>query len=406
MFEVSSPPERPDPFSEDWLEEEPDDPLFGDFANLMSSPRIGREAAEQIAQALATSGQPEANVPPDQRLLLDDLFALTQRVVAAETGLAVKAEPDVVGRGAWARRTVREWRRYTEELVKALQGEQSNEGGGDQDLEFPAASEGEFLFKRLMESLTPTMAALWIGTAVGRLARSSLASYDIPVPRGETNKTMLVAPNIRRKAKAWNLSLEDTGLWVGLHSNTMACLMGIPQVTDRLNDLICEYMRRCLRFRLEDAAKSIGEGFMNDPRKVQQVFSTLDSLLSVEDDAGGEVKEDLEAFVGILLSYADFITERLGRQMLGAQSPVHEAFRRRRLNPPSEFGSSGRLFGMDISTSGIRRGAAFVDGVVERADSKCLGRLWDLPENLPTPNEVEAPGLWLARIDLKGETEN
>ena len=405
MFEVSSPPERPDSFSEDWLEEEPDNPLLEDFGNLMSSPRISREASEQIAQALATSGQTEANVPPDQRLLLDDLFALTQRVVAAETGLPVKAEPDVVGRGAWARRTVREWRRYTEELVMALQNEQPD-GGGGEDLEFPSTSEGDFLFKRLMESLTPTMAALWIGTAVGRLARSSLASYDIPVPRGETNKTMLVAPNIRRKAKAWNLSLEDTGLWVGLHSNTMACLMGIPHVTDRLNDLICEYMRTCLRFRLEDAAQSIGEGFMNDHGKVQQIFSTLDSLLSVEEDAGGEVKEDLEAFVGILLSYADFITEQLGRQMLGTQSPVHEAFRRRRLNPPSEYGSSGRLFGMDVSTSGIRRGAAFVDGVVERADSKSLGRLWGLPENLPTPNEVDAPGLWLARIDLQGETEN
>jgi hypothetical protein len=29
-----------------------------------------------------------------------------------------------------------------------------------------------------------------------------------------------------------------------------------------------------------------------------------------------------------------------------------------------------------------------------------LNRLWDRVEHVPTPAEVGAPGLWLARIDL------
>ncbi len=45
-------------------------------------------------------------------------------------------------------------------------------------------------------------------------------------------------------------------------------------------------------------------------------------------------------------------------------------------------------------------GAAFVDGVVERAGAEGLARLWASADNLPTPAEVDAPGLWLARIDL------
>ena len=32
-----------------------------------------------------------------------------------------------------------------------------------------------------------------------------------------------------------------------------------------------------------------------------------------------------------------------------------------------------------------------------------LDRLWQSERNLPTPNEVDAPGLWLARIDLPDE---
>ena len=42
------------------------------------------------------------------------------------------------------------------------------------------------------------------------------------------------------------------------------------------------------------------------------------------------------------------------------------------------------------------------DGVphTERTGAEGLRRLFDDPAHLPTPNEVDAPGLWLARIDL------
>ena len=39
-------------------------------------------------------------------------------------------------------------------------------------------------------------------------------------------------------------------------------------------------------------------------------------------------------------------------------------------------------------------------GVVERAGEESLARLWEPVRNLPTPAEVDAPGLWLERIDL------
>ena len=38
--------------------------------------------------------------------------------------------------------------------------------------------------------------------------------------------------------------------------------------------------------------------------------------------------------------------------------------------------------------------------MVERAGADGLARLWVDEQDLPTPAEVDAPGLWLARIDL------
>ena len=59
-----------------------------------------------------------------------------------------------------------------------------------------------------------------------------------------------------------------------------------------------------------------------------------------------------------------------------------------------------RLLGLELTQDHFDRGRAFVDGVVERAGPDIIERLWSEAEVLPTPAEVDAPGLWLARIDL------
>jgi uncharacterized protein (DUF2342 family) len=58
------------------------------------------------------------------------------------------------------------------------------------------------------------------------------------------------------------------------------------------------------------------------------------------------------------------------------------------------------LLGRAVDRDDYERGGAFARGVVERADLDGLNRLWSAPDMVPTPNELVAPGLWLARIDL------
>ena len=58
------------------------------------------------------------------------------------------------------------------------------------------------------------------------------------------------------------------------------------------------------------------------------------------------------------------------------------------------------LLGLKLERAHYEQGQAFVDGVVERAGLEGLNRLWESEAMLPTPNELDAPGLWLARIEL------
>ena len=45
-------------------------------------------------------------------------------------------------------------------------------------------------------------------------------------------------------------------------------------------------------------------------------------------------------------------------------------------------------------------GHAFIGGVIERAGFDGLSGLWSKTGNLPTVNEIVAPGLWLERINF------
>jgi uncharacterized protein (DUF2342 family) len=74
--------------------------------------------------------------------------------------------------------------------------------------------------------------------------------------------------------------------------------------------------------------------------------------------------------------------------------------RRRRSEEGDGTKFVARLLGVSLDAAAYERGTAFVAGVLERAGEEGLARLWHSAKELPTPAEISAPGLWLARIDL------
>lgn len=62
--------------------------------------------------------------------------------------------------------------------------------------------------------------------------------------------------------------------------------------------------------------------------------------------------------------------------------------------------SSSACSASELTPGHYERGAAFIAGVVDRAGRSALEQLWASAEALPTPNELDAPRLWLARLDI------
>ena len=107
----------------------------------------------------------------------------------------------------------------------------------------------------------------------------------------------------------------------------------------------------------------------------------------------------------MVVGYVDWVVERVGTGLIASYAMLTEALHRRRVEASEGDRFVEHLLGLQLGRDQYERGAAFVAGVAERSGSEdqaraTLARLWSGPELLPTPAEVDAPGLWLARIDL------
>jgi putative hydrolase len=177
----------------------------------------------------------------------------------------------------------------------------------------------------------------------------------------------------------------------------------VPHVRARLQSLLDSYVAG---FEPDAGAleAKLGELDVNDMSALtdmQQFFGDPELLLgAIQSPAQRELLPRLEAVVAVIVGYVDHVMDEIGQGLIGSYGMVTEAMRRRRVTADPSDRFVDRLLGLELSQAQYERGSAFVEGVVERAGREALDRLWASERELPTPAEVDAPGLWLARIDL------
>jgi uncharacterized protein (DUF2342 family) len=90
----------------------------------------------------------------------------------------------------------------------------------------------------------------------------------------------------------------------------------------------------------------------------------------------------------------------IGPRISGQPQVLTEALRRRRAGKDEDQRFAERMLGLSLGPDTRERGGEFVAGVVER-DPDAIAMLWTKENGLPTPAEIDAPGLWLARLEFE-----
>jgi putative hydrolase len=376
--------------------------LLRNLARLLTSQGpLNWEIARQLAQWTAAEGQPEDNPDPIARVQLEELLRVADLHVSEATGLATTATGGLLSVAAvtpseWALRTLDAWRPLLERLASSL----GQPAAPDEVIELPNDDPMTKLLGNLPQAVAPLLLGMQAGSMVGHLAIRAMGQYDLPVPRPPSDELLFVPQTIDRFATDWSLPVSDVRLWVCLHEITHHAVLSRPHVQGRLNELLTAYAAS-----FEPTASALEDrlgGFdPTDLAALQETFSNPEVLLGeLETPTQQELKVPLQALLAAVAGYVDHVMDVVGRRIIGAYGPLTEALRRRRLDEDDGTRFVGRLLGIELDGTLYERGAAFVRGVLERAGDDGLSRLWNSARELPTPAEINAPGLWLARIDL------
>jgi coenzyme F420 biosynthesis associated uncharacterized protein len=333
--------------------------------------------AGQVARGVAGL-QPAGDPGPFEAVAAP--AAESERLVSAYTGLVPVAPlpvPEAVGREAWI-----------EANLRSL--------GGVLD---PVAD-------RVGTRLGPVGAAggaligLEAGAIAGFLAGRVLGQYEFTVlDPSAPARLLFVGPNLGNAAKVLDADPDQLLRWVALHETTHALQFGgVPWLREHLASMVRQLLsaldvdpRGVLR--LPDAADL--RALLDSVREGGLAF------VAVGAERRG-LLEAAQAFMALLEGYAEHVMDAVGADLLDDVAKLRTAMDRRRQERSGLLRLLERLIGMDLKLRQYQQGKAFCDEVVKRGGIAALNRAWTGAEALPTFEELDAPGRWLARTERLG----
>jgi putative hydrolase len=397
---------------------------------LQSDGPVHWEVARQVARWVALEGQAEQPVAADDRARLGEVASAAEQRVLAETGEPPPSRSvALLGRAEWADQAFQTLRPVLEKLAVSLQGEPPEPGEeGDMPNPFaglfgmgpgaggPGAGPGDEPgaggagpmganpLAGMFGALGPLLLGVQCGFMVGQLAQGLLSEHDLLLPIADPPRPALIAPNLEAFHQSWSIPADDLRFYLALGEAVRSRIVTRPWVRERLVRLATEYVSS---FRIDPSAleAQLGSIDLSDPSSLQEgPMLDPDALLgAMQSPEQMAVLERFQLTTAVLETYADSVVERIGEPMIKSLSTIREAMRRHRVERSEADRFIQRLLGLDPSRRLHDQAAAFCRGVEERAGAGALDRLLESESMLPTPTELEAPGLWLARIELFGE---
>ncbi len=378
-------------------------PFFDQIAKAMSSAGpVQWDMARQFAMMTATNSNVEPNVEPTARIAVQQLSPVADLHVRDVTGLSTSdtTQPpmiDVVTRSTWTHHTLDAFKFYFSDFLGNASSA-SNESGLELE------SNGmDAMMANLTKMMAPAMLGMSVGSMIGQLSLRAFGQYDLPIPREPKSQLLFVARNSEEFAEDWSIKVEDMQMWLLIQELTFHALFRISFIRNAITNSVKQHVAG---FRPNPNA--LGQRLTNidvsntDPAAImQQLLGDPTMLLGSERSAPQKaLAPKLDAMISAIVCYVDHVVDTVASRILGNGAQISEAFRRRRVESSSQDQYVEQLFGIYLTDDQVDRGQRFIAGVIERAGENGLAKLWTRDGNLPTPNEIAAPGLWIERINL------
>jgi len=236
-----------------------------------------------------------------------------------------------------------------------------------------------------------------VGYLLGFLGQRVLGQYDLAILSAESTpgRLLFVDENIRRTAAALDVPLNPFRTWIALHETTHAFEFEAhpwlrPYLAERLERQLASLssstsgLSRDALGRLGRALRGAGSG-----------EHWMEGLMS--DEQRREFRE-IQAVMSLLEGFGDYMMDEVGRDLVPEVETISARFHARREQRTAFERAMMRITGMDLKMEQYRKGEEFVAAIAGIGGADALRTLWLGPHTLPSPEEIDQPSLWLARV--------
>jgi coenzyme F420 biosynthesis associated uncharacterized protein len=232
------------------------------------------------------------------------------------------------------------------------------------------------------------------GTMLAFMAGKVLGQYDL-APEG-TPQLLLVAPNLVQVERELGLDPSDFRLWVCMHEETHRVqFTAVPWLRDHMVERV----------------RTLATDLVPDPETLQDTLQRVVHQLPDAVRSGGagiteliatpEQRErlaEVTAVMSLLEGHADVVMDEVGPQVIPSVAHIRQRFNERRKGVGAFDRVLRRLLGLEAKMRQYRDGAVFVREVTAAVGTDGFNRVWESPETLPKPAEIEKPSAWVARV--------
>lgn len=236
-----------------------------------------------------------------------------------------------------------------------------------------------------------------LGFLLGFMGARVLGQYDIALLTAEAadGRLLFVEENIRATARALDVPIGPFRTWIALHETAHAFEFEghpwlRPYLAERLERQLSLFSGSTASLG-RDAARALVRtlrGESNGEHWMERLMSTEQRTLFRE----------TQAVMSLLEGFSDYVMDEVGRGIVPGLDVISVRFHERRTQRTGFERAILRLTGMDLKMEQYRRGEAFVRAIAEARGRAALDHLWASAATLPTPDEIEVPGTWIARV--------
>jgi coenzyme F420 biosynthesis associated uncharacterized protein len=232
------------------------------------------------------------------------------------------------------------------------------------------------------------------GTMLAFMAGKVLGQYDLAP--GGTPQLLLVAPNLVQVERELGVDPADFRLWVCMHEETHRVqFTAVPWLRDHMVERV----------------RTLATDLVPDPESLQETMQRLVHQLPDAVRSGGAGITDLiatpeqrerlaevTAVMSLLEGHADVVMDEVGPQVIPSVAHIRQRFNERRKGVGAFDRVLRRLLGLEAKMRQYRDGAVFVREVTAAVGTDGFNRVWESPETLPKPAEIEKPSAWVSRV--------